>query len=116
MRRAQEIGKGLVALGSMLAIVSFCLGSGRLGAGFVLVIFGWVFFMCACGAGQMPLRQIPFGAWAVIALGLVLMGMGLMWVFIYKDPWLFPLSLAALVVALVLMAVGLWVNQRATQS
>jgi len=111
--RAQEIGRGLGTIGFLLVLItSAMISPHNFGAIFPLLFFGCLIATCAGGVGQVPLRQITFTAWAGIALGLTLMGIGVMWGFIYKYPWAFLLTAGMLVASLGTMSVGLWVYER----
>ena len=77
---------------------------------------GLVLTCCVCGARHTPLRQLPNVAWAgSMTLGLLLIGLGVWWTFIYKTPWGVLLPLEMLLAALATLAIGLWVYQRATE-
>jgi hypothetical protein len=81
----------------------------------MLFVLGLLFFGCGCGGWTVPLRRITIGGWMLVSLGLLLMALALAWGFIYQSPWLGWLSLAASVVALALVTVGLWTSQRRTE-
>ena len=81
--RAQEIGRGLGVIAFVLMFTAIGMATGRWSAAVGLWFFGaLIFWCCACGARQIPLRQIPIGAWAGFALGLLLIGLGVLWTFI----------------------------------
>src|SRR5262245_9917709 len=87
--RAQEIGRGLGVIAFFLMFTVICMSSQRrASAAIALLFFGWLTFGCAaCGAMQMPLRELPIGAWRGMFLGLGLMALGALWCFIYESPW-----------------------------
>ena len=113
--RAQAIGRGLGAIGFMLLYTAIGMATGRCSAAIGLWFVGGLILMCCvCGARHTPLRQLPIAAWAgSMALGLLLMGLGVLWTFIYKTPWGVLLTLEMLLAALATLAIGLWVYQRA---
>jgi hypothetical protein len=104
MTPKEEIGRGLGALGVMLLIVSFLLSSGKMGAGFMILVFGWIFF--GAGGGTSPLRHLNLGGLASVLFGLLLMALSVVWIFIYKDPWVFRFAEIVFLEALVFVAAG----------
>ena len=112
--RAQEIGRGLGVIAFFLMFTVICMSSQRrASAAIPLLFFGWLIFGCAaCGAMQMPLRELPIGAWGGMFLGLGLMALGALWCFIYESPWADALTAGMLVAALATLAIGQWMTQR----
>jgi hypothetical protein len=99
MTRAAEIARGRAALGVMLLIVAFLLLSRRAGAGYMVLVFGWVFF--GCGGGTLPLRKVTWPGLLMILFGLFLMALAVWWWFIYLEAWLVPLAECITLVGLV---------------
>ena len=113
MTRREEIGRGLVALGFMLLIVAFLLSTRRMAAGWMILVFGWVFF--GAGGGTLPLRRLTAAGLAFVLFGLLLMALGAVWVFVYKDPGILRLAEIIFLEALLFTGAGAWVlRQRAT--
>ena len=115
MRRAQAIGRGLGAIGFMFLYTAIGTATGRWSAAILFWFFGGLIVACCvCGAWHTPLRQLPIVAWAgSMTLGLLLIGLGVWWTFIYKTPQGVLLTLEMLLAALATLAIGLWVYQRA---
>jgi hypothetical protein len=70
-----QISWALVAILGLLYAAAFAASRRSPSAGQVLMVMGFLFF-CA-GGGMLPLRSISLVGWAHIALGLVLMAIGL---------------------------------------
>ena len=109
--RAQAIGKGLGAIGFMLLYTAIGTATGRWSAAILFWFFGGLIVACCvCGARHTPLRQLPIATWAgSMALGLLLIGLGVLWTSIHKTPSGGLLTLAMLLAALATLAIGQWV-------